>query len=346
MTLPDRERRRPFRNTDLLAIPPTPCGFTLVELLIVVAIVAILVSLLLPAANAAREASRRAGCGNNLHQFGIALQNYESARSEFPPGAELRPPYGPADVHATANALLLPYLEETSIASRYLYDQPYWEQSADIIQASIEVFTCPSNGHQLYISDVFQKLGIPVGNTFGTSDYAYCHGVNDAWCVGRYPRREAGVFALGNATRLSTIRDGTSHTFAMGEAVGGKRWPICHGIGCGKPEPELDASFPWIIGTVPPDFVLPIIGSSNFCSTIEPLNKRPVTNTMMAVRSIADCRTSSSGGPHLTSNFRSDHAGGGQFLYCDGSVRFLNDSLDAAIYRALSTKAGRESVEY
>ena len=277
-------------------------------------------------------------------QFGVALLNYESTRNRFPPGAEVRPPFGPGDVFGNANALLLPYFEESTMAINYKYDRPYWEQAKDIIQAPVEIFTCPTNGHQFHLNDVFEQLGIPAGNTFATSDYSYCHGSTDSWCIGKYPRWEIGVFHLGVGTKVSKIVDGMSQTIAMGEAAGGKQWTVCHGIGCTEPAPGLDASYPWIVGTVPPDFVLPVVGTSNFGATIARINKLPVTNTMIAVRSIGDCRSSLSGGPHHTSNFRSDHAGGAQFVFCDGSVTLLADSIDMKVYRAKSTIAGHESV--
>lgn len=100
------------------------------------------------------------------------------------------------------------------------------------------------------------------------------------------------------------------------------RWAGCPGT------LAVNASFPWIIGNLAADFMLPFISTSNYGSTVEPLNKRPVTNTMLAAAGLADCR--------------SGHAGGAEFLFCDGSVRFLNEELETAIYRGLSTMAGGE----
>jgi prepilin-type N-terminal cleavage/methylation domain-containing protein/prepilin-type processing-associated H-X9-DG protein len=315
-------------------------GFTLVELLVVIAIIATLVALLLPAIQATREAARRVVCQNNLRQFGLALHSFESARGTFPPGTVVRPPFGPADLHANANSLLMPYYDEVAIAAQYVYERPYWEQPAGIPRTPVQIFSCPTNGHQFYVSDIFEKLGLPVGNTFATSDYAYCHGATDAWCIGQYPAEEIGAFSIGPGVKLAQIADGTSHTAAMGEAAGGEQWPICRGVACKEPDnQDLDASYPWIIGNLAADVMTPYISTSVYGSTIEPLNKWPVTNTMLAISGLEDCRSSTAGGPHMTSNFRSDHPGGAQFLYCDGSVHFVNEIVDLTTYRQLSTIA-------
>ena len=319
-------------------------AFTLMELLVVIAIIGILTAILLPAVQAAREAARKTSCSNNLRQFGLAQHNYLSARKTFPPGTAVRPPYGPSDLHANATSLLMPYYEQMAIASRYQYSRPYWEQPIDVVQTPVAMFTCPSNGHQMFVNGIFQKLGLPIGDTFATIDYAYSHGATDAWCISGYTKNEIGVFTIGPGVRPASIADGLSRTLAMGEAAGGEAWPVCHGIGCTTPNgARQDASYPWVIGNLMPDVFLPIVMTSNYGSTVEPMNKRPVTNTMLAVASLDDCRSSLAGGPHLTSNFRSDHTGGGQFLFCDGSVRFLSEAVDMTAYRSLSTMAGREA---
>ncbi|MEX2140432.1 MAG: DUF1559 domain-containing protein [Pirellulales bacterium] len=319
-------------------------AFTLVELLVVIAIIGVLVALLLPAVQATREAARRSSCSNNLRQFGLALHNFLAARKTFPAGTVVRPPYGPADLHANANSLLMPYYEEMAIASHYKYNRPYWEQPAEVMETPITMFTCPTNGHQFYVNDIFQKLGLPIGDTFATTDYIYSHGATDAWCIAGYPRTEIGVFTIGAGVRPAMIVDGLSRTIAMGEAAGGEWWPVCVGKGCSERNAEgLNASYPWIIGNLSADFMAPYISTSNYGSTVEPMNKRPVTNTMLTVSRLDDCRSSLAGGPHLTSNFRGDHTGGVVFLFCDGSVRFLSESVDMAAYRALSTMAGGEA---
>jgi prepilin-type N-terminal cleavage/methylation domain-containing protein/prepilin-type processing-associated H-X9-DG protein len=319
-------------------------GFTLVELLVVIAIIGVLVALLLPAVQAAREASRRAACGNNLRQFGLALLNYESARRELPAGAAATfPTDNPLDgvITATANALLLPYFEEMAVAAEYEYDKLFVLQSPRLYRTEIPTFVCPTNGHQLIIHSVFSDFGLPMGDTFATTDYAYNHGATDAWCVSNdYPPHEKGPFNVGKGAKLRQITDGASHTIAMGEAAGGEEWPLCLGRECTAPgEAGMNADVPWLSGLPVNDFFLPVLVSSAMGSTMEPMNKRPVTNSMIVLAGGADCRSSPDGGPHMASNFRSDHPGGAHFLLCDGSVHFIAEDVELAIYRRLSTIA-------
>jgi prepilin-type N-terminal cleavage/methylation domain-containing protein len=321
-------------------------GFTLVELLVVIAIIGVLVALLLPAIQSAREASRRSACENNLHQFGLSLLNYESANRRLPPGLRGHAPFGPTDLTANANALLLPYFEQAPLAAQYDLTKPYWQQSLEILQARVEMFTCPSNGYQSFHTDEFTKLGLNIGDTFATSDYAFSHGATDAWCVSlQYPPAEVGPFTIGIEYQLKQITDGTSHTFAMGEAAGGESWAVCRGVGCSVPDPAgTDASWPWVIGNLPADLMLPdFVATSIFGCTIESPDKRPVTDTLLSTAAALDCRSSLNGGPHQTSNFRSDHPGIVMFLDCDGSVHAIDASIDMILYRALSTIAGGDS---
>jgi type II secretory pathway pseudopilin PulG len=324
---------------------------TLVELLVVFAIIGILVAMLLPAVQTAREAARRSSCQNNLRQFGVAMLNYEGARGELPAGAAAMHPSDnlmESIVTATANALLLPYFEEMPVAAEYDYEKMFFQQPLHLYRTVIPTFVCPTNGHQMLVSSLFSDSGFPIGDTFATTDYAYNHGATDAWCVtNSFPSDEKGPFQVGEGTKLRQITDGASHTMVMGEAAGGDDWPL--GLGPGSSVPSaagLNADVPWLSGMPGNELFLPVLISSAFACTREPMNKRPVTNTMVQLASGTDCRSSANGGPHMTSNFRSDHAGGGQFLTCDGSVRFLAEAVDLALFRRLSTIAEDVPVEF
>lgn len=335
-----------IRNSNLRFVR----GFTLVELLVVIAIIGILVALLLPAVQAAREAARRSGCQNNLHQFGIALLNHETAKGALPAGTAATYPTGhlvDSIVTATANSLLLPYFEESAVASQYDYKKLFVLQPLDLYRTVVPIFSCPTNGHQFLIHPIFTALGYPIGDTFATTDYAYCHGVSDAWCLtNKFPDHERGAFVIGKGTKLCCISDGTGHTLAMGEAAGGENWPLCLGPGCTAPDDKnANADVPWLSGLPVHNFFLPALFSSAFGCTMEPINKRPVTNTMVVISGESDCRSSADGGPHMASNFRSDHIGGAQFLMCDGSVHFLAESIDLLTYRRLSTIAEGEPAD-
>src|SRR5471030_2714113 len=111
-------------------------AFTLVELLVVIAIIGVLVALLLPAIQAAREAARRSSCTNNLKQFGIALHNYHDSLKTFPPGGIVNPA-NIGTIFASAHAMLLPYFEETGLKGLYDSKQHWALQRPEVCKAVI-----------------------------------------------------------------------------------------------------------------------------------------------------------------------------------------------------------------
>lgn len=357
-------------------------GFTLVELLVVIAIIGILVALLLPAIQAAREAARRSQCTNNLKQFGIGLLNYHNSNNAFPKGWLVK---GTSDgYYANANTKILPYLEETSLHGIYEQNKAWYDQRKEVATTLVAMFNCPSTGEPSPYE--YTPLKSLIDNwTFATSDYAYCKGGTDAYCIdassvvpgggsvevkpGPVRRDLNGVFNIGFGASIKKITDGTSKTMAMGEASNDPRWKICHGRGCTvaenstSPQPELQwAWFPWIAGQPNSSKYIGQLGplSSIFAATVEPMNKNPVTDSFIDGASLtalnpkvacADSRgpaygplgTTTTGGSYA-SNFRSDHPGGCNFLMADGSATFLPESIDMAVYQAKSTIAGDEVV--
>lgn len=322
-------------------------AFTLVELLVSLAIIALLCALLLPAIQQAREAARRTQCKSNLKQLGLALHNYEGVHKAFPPAAIFDPVN--LKVYQNANSLILPYLEQANLANLIDSNLPWWDQSAEVAIKVIPVFVCPSNskanpGHEALFDVLFN-----CGGTFGATDYIFSRGATDAFCESdNVDGRHAGIFRFNRGTRISDIVDGASNTIAMGEGAGGSNWLLCHGIGCttvwsgeGGPRPATNA---WLIGAVniPSVYELGYVGSSNYGCTRERINKRPVTDTFWGGDSLTDCRDSSENGLCSISNFRSDHTGGAQFLLADGSVRFVSETIDMNVLRGISTIAGSE----
>lgn len=358
-------------------------GFSLIELLAVIAILGLLFALTLSAVQASRESSRRAKCQNNLRQLGLALTNYSAAHGVFPPGqcvgSYLDLPnvatkkLGNFRVYANALAMLLPFLEQTSL--RYDYAQPWDEQSPGILNTPLPGLVCPTNDTSPNPAKFPAMSGyFASGAECALTDYVLCKGVYDGWCLfpGLIPRDARGMFdasgprelpfpGVSFACRPAMIVDGLSNTFALGEGAGGPTWTLCKGPRCGTEYPNAYqpaqgqfADNPWAAQPSYDEFAaIGVLFSSAFAATIEPLNKRPVTHTVVAagtLRDLMNCGPSfdwrgdgSALGPHQTSNFRSDHPGGGFFAMADASVQFVSEKVDLATYRSRSTIA--ESLE-
>ncbi|NLX96189.1 MAG: DUF1559 domain-containing protein [Rhodopirellula sp.] len=178
-------------------------AFTLVELLVVIAIIGVLIALLLPAVQAAREAARRSQCVNNLTQVGLALRNYESAHFVLPPGVvDAKRPIRnkPEGYHLGWIVQLLPYLDET-IAFRHIDFSvgAYHKNNTPVRKVMIESIRCPSDG---------QGWGGP-----GLSSYAGCHHDREA----PIDTDQCGVFFLNSAVRSRQIPDGLAYTIFVGE---------------------------------------------------------------------------------------------------------------------------------
>ncbi len=364
---------------EVVGSPKRRRGFTLVELLVVIAIIGVLVALLLPAVQAAREAGRRAQCLNNLKQFGLALQNYHSAKNTFPPSAVMKQDM--FQVYASGNAILLPYFEQAALASLYDHSQRWERQKPGVVPTAIAMFTCPSSDATNPMVD--QALGneVPdVGSVFGISEYAFCMGYTDAFCIrggipaipnikpGTIPATQLGVFNLAWGAAIRQITDGTSNTMAMGDASSDPHWKVCHLTGCNESslKPRLSGDLPtaevgWVIGEPNSPAYLSKLGArgSIHGCTVERMNKYPVTDTFLSSpQYMADnikfsdannrypnhyCAPSYEGGTHSASNFRSDHPGGCNFLMTDGSVAFMDEGVDMTVYRAKSTISGDET---
>ena len=168
------------------------------------------------------------------------------------------------------------------------------------------------------------------------------------------------MFDVGTNYAANTITDGLSNTIAMGEACSNSEWLLCQGSGCGNANLVPQGNYPrhawnaWIIGEVVTTLhYRKLRGASVYACTLEPMNKNPVTETYAHVPEFLtiECESHHPDNPHqssaigsTTSNFRSNHPGGCNFLFSDGSVHFLNEGVEMAAYHALSTIAGEEPV--
>jgi prepilin-type N-terminal cleavage/methylation domain-containing protein len=201
-----------------LSGPTVARGFTLVELLVVIAIIGILVALLLPAIQAAREAGRRSQCLNHLRQLSVAALNYEQSHKKFPPG-RLKPRAWSAQIR------MLPYLEESSIYGVVDFEEKISQQ--ELTKEHLDVFLCPSD-----TEDRLQDLGDAEtqfdwgrnnyrANAGNESGQMYDPNPLGGTAANDYAERNNGVFVTNKRVKISEITDGTSHTALFSEAVRG-----------------------------------------------------------------------------------------------------------------------------
>ena len=301
-------------------------GLTLIELLVVIAIIGILVALLLPAVQRSREAARRLQCSNNLKQIGLASHNYHDAVNTFPSAYQTfiqtqgvpnsGPEFGPGWGWA---AMLLDRLDEAPVFHALNFDLPIG--SAEVATARsvrISTYLCPSspdNGPVKYL------YGGPLGgaNDISPSQYVASGGqfLTSATATGA----TNGVFFRNSRVSIADITDGSSTTFMAGERsrnVAEATWVgvIPGAIVC------TDAS--WQVHVCEPDttLVLAHTGPAADGSWSEVPNFRSADDD----------------------DFWSLHPGGCNFLFADGSVRFLKQTIDPSIFSFLSTRAGGEVI--
>ncbi len=297
-------------------------GFTLVELLVVIAIIGILIALLLPAVQAAREAARRMQCSSNLHQWGIALHNYHSAFGCFPAGSSV-------DLRGTERGtsmfvVLFAYLEEEAIDEAYrpyLNSQWRWidfvSVQTQMRELPIPVCKCPSVSRWTEFPNRKDYFGCTGGST--PNPPRHWRGLSFI----------DGVFYTNSFTKIRDISDGTATTMAIGESIHPHPW----GMGDGYNNMSKGGPTAWWHG----GNVTSMTGQPKDIQN----NGRLILNTYYPMNSVHMPMW-----PEFENMppFGSEHPGGAQFVFCDGHTEFLNDTIDMYVYRALSSKAGGETI--
>ncbi len=327
-------------------------AFTLLELLVVLAIVGLLLALLLPAIAAARAAARRTQCRANLKQIGVALNSYHSAYQVFPFGAGADPNVDRSSPHRLYSALsqLLPYLGSEAVFNAINFQVPPFFPDPDATASrlalagpnataaltKIGMFLCPadSGGYEMDLREL---------HPWGHTNYRSSNG--STWSAGPGD----GLFGQVSSTRFSDVLDGTSHTAAFSEKLIGdddrKRIGVLTDLWFdGNDHGHQEGLNAWCRALEPestPGLMQDSDTGQNWLRAnmnwtrynhVELPNRKSCKNRGLTVFGVSMAASS-------------NHAGGVNTLFADGSVRFVTDEIELVVWRALGTIRGGESVE-
>lgn len=306
-------------------------GFTLIELLTVTALIGVLVALLLPAVQQVRESARRTSCRNHLKNIAAALHNYHDTHGAFPFGFDQR--------ETLWSAMILPQIEQTVIYDTLVFQESgpgNWDSGGANETAActlIPVYRCPSITVPEHLDDnpsgSLMEGRVPVS-------YRACSGSNgwsdaQATIPANAPPGALsldsiqlnGVFYGSSKVRIADVKDGTSNTILVGESYTD---PLFIKDGQAMDYWQLGApqTGTWVPGGT---------GGTEFSEGLGSVGPRMNSRLDQSVP-----------GAVIEVSFGSYHAGGATFAFSDGSVRFLSESIDIGLYRALGSRRGKEPV--
>ena len=291
-------------------------GFTLIEVLVVIAIIGVLVALLLPAVQAARDSARRLQCANNLKQIGLALLNYETTHKAFPSGYvsnfesdgdDTGPGWGWC-------SFILPQMEEDAIYRVIHFDLPIYDPMNGVRVANVSGFFCPTDDvKRVWQAKSRDADGYPIALIceVAASNYVGMYGTTEPGVDGD------GMFFRNSRIALKDITDGSSKTIAVGERghqLGNATW----------------------VGSVTNAILFP--DDNNTVSRPEAED----SSGMVLGHAGEGIGPGGAGGD--VNQFYSLHGAGANFMFADGHVTFLLESMDYKTYLALATRAGGETV--
>jgi len=321
-------------------------GFTLIELLVVIAIIAVLVGLLLPAVQKVRESAARAKCQSNLHNLALAVLNYESTNNQLPPGAQGLVPAAtpsatkPAVMGTSWLVLILPQVEQGALYSQYNFSDDYngtiGNNLTNVGSQRVPIYYCPSGAKEVSVNPSELQsntahyyaimgpgapnstgLNYPVGtqaspptqpSTFSPPNTLSANPSNFS-ILGMMPYYETFFGTQKGIVQMTDILDGASNTMMVGELS----WSL--------PVGAQSHYISWIRGNNN--------GAGAAKNITYPINSM----TLLNLTNTNDI------------NMGSNHTGGANFAFGDGSVRYLKQNVNLDVYKAMSTIAGREAVQ-
>jgi type II secretory pathway pseudopilin PulG len=279
-----------------------------VELLVVIAIIGVLVALLLPAVQFAREAARRMQCQNNLKQISLSVHNYHDTLRAFPPGDTAGNLSG-----TSAFTAILPYLEQEQAAQHYDFTKGNSDPvNMQVVSQKFQMFLCPS-------ANFVRSVPNPTcdANNRAPGTYAFSSGSLDPYgnlVTGGFPNNGAIVFPSSGFTNMGSITDGTSNTFLAGESNWNFRDYLFTSGPCSG---QVRGGFSYWSSPYP---------LATMFTTLGPFNPQYMD-----------------GDSKRLSNFRSSHPNGVNMANCDGSVRFWGDTVHHLVLDATATRGNNEA---
>ncbi|MBI1248801.1 DUF1559 domain-containing protein [bacterium] len=309
-------------------------GFTLVELLVVIAIIGVLIALLLPAVQQARESARRITCTNKLKQLGIAMHNYHDVHLQFAPGAitghnTCKNTTTPMDgVNSECNktfapwtVLILPFVEQGNLHAKFNFSKIFTPFSTSCSTPNkalqfqpLELYQCPSDpnsGSDVPTLNYMACQGGGSPGTFNAQLHVACSGTSS-------PTRyffTNGMFYNNSETRFADVTDGTTNTFMIGET----KYHFLLGSHPSIPKRQTSWASGQLVNSV---YATPI----TMTAAANPINS---TEAMPQIHQL----------PEMTSTFGSWHPGGAMFTHGDASVHFVSENVDLGTFRSMGRRS-------
>lgn len=304
----------------------TRSGFTVIELLVSTAVISVLVSLLVPAVQTAREAARQTQCRNNLRQLGLALHNFESTHQVFPASGWTKAGRtNPAGKYVSWRASILPFVEESTAFETYRFDQDWWHpDNVDVGTMPVSLFLCPSTPTHPGISQANAKSPRPAmsfEHPIARTDYEAIMGVRQAIDSARYQNKQLtrSVMHRNSNVRFADITDGSSNTIVLSECAAR---PFVYRRRNRASDSQNDQGFGWI--------------DSESAFSLDGSSADGRVQGLGPELSPVPLNATNENEPY------SFHQNGAMFVFADGHTAFLSESIDLRILAAMVTKAGGE----